>query len=960
MNSIVSSILRTALPGIRVGRVLATSVILMAISGLGFAAAVPPPKKLATVEGITEYEFDNGLHVLLFPDNSQSKVTVNMTVLVGSRQEGYGETGMAHLLEHMVFKGTPNHPRVPKALQDHGAAFNGSTSLDRVNYFETLAATDANLEFAIDLEADRLVNSLIKKEDLDSEMTVVRNEFERGENSPQGVLMERIEAVAYDWHNYGKPTIGNRSDIERVPIQNLQAFYKKYYQPDNVVLIVAGKFDETKALASITEHFGVLPRPTRELDATWTEEPAQDGERLVTLRRVGDVSAIGVAYHIPAGAHEDTAALQVLANILSTQPSGRLYKALVETKKASSASAAARRQHDPGLFMADAEVPRDGSLDEVREGLLSIVENIGVQGVTSEEVNRAKQQILKARERAATDTAQVGITLSEWAAQGDWRLYFLFRDRIEGVTPEAVKAVAAKYLVRNNRTIGVFIPTDKPERIPVPPTPDVAALVADYQGRAAITEGEVFDPTPENIEARVQRLEIPEGIKVALLPKKSRGEEVHLSLTLRYGDEENLKGLEPAAGFLSELMLRGTKKLSHQQLRDELDRLGATLGGGAGGGGRRGGGRRGGGGGGGGLGAVSFSIQAKRDTLPDVLKLLQQVLREPALPPDEFEVMKRERLAGLEQMKTEPAMLAPRLLQRQLNPYSADDIRYTPTIEESIERLKAASYERVVQLYRDYLGSQAGELSIVGDFDANACLPILKDALAGWRATKPYARIASPLTTEVAGSEHSINTPDKANATFAAGLLFPMRDDDPDYPALLMGNYILGSSTLSSRLGNRIRQKEGLSYGVTSSLNVSSEDRRSGFTISAIVNPKNIGRLQQCALEELDRLLREGVTAEELNRAREGYLQTLKLARANDAALAGTLGNLRHLGRTMAWESDLEKQITGLTPEQVNSALDHSIDPKKLVVVTAGDFQKESAEASAQQSVPASSPSRKE
>jgi zinc protease len=960
MNAIVCSIAAPQLPGLRVGRMLAASVMLLTLSGIGSAAEVPAPKKIAAVEGISEYQFENGLLVLLFPDSSQSKVSVNMTVLVGSRQEGYGETGMAHLLEHMVFKGTPNHPHVPKALQDHGAVFNGSTSLDRVNYFETLAATDENLEFAIDLEADRLVNSFIKKEDLDSEMTVVRNEFERGENSPQGVLMERIEAVAYDWHNYGKPTIGNRSDIERVPIQNLQAFYKKYYQPDNIVLIVAGKFDEARALAMVTKHFGALPRPARKLEATWTEEPAQDGERLVTLRRVGDVSAIGVAYHIPAGAHEDNAALQVLANILSTRPSGRLYKALVETKKAASASAGARREHDPGLFMADAEVPRDNSLDEVREILLSTLENIGTQGVTAEEVNRARQQILKARERAATDTAQVGIALSEWAAQGDWRLYFLSRDRIERVTPEAVKAAAAKYLVRNNRTVGVFIPTDKPERIAVPPTPDIAALVTDYQGRAAISEGEVFDPTPENVEARAQRLEIPEGIKITLLPKKSRGQEVHLTLTLRYGNEENLKGVEPASGFLAELMLRGTKKLSYQQLRDELDRLGASLGAGAGGGGRRGGGRRGGGGGGGGLGAVSFSIQAKRDTLPDVLKLLQQVLREPALPADEFEVMKRERLSGLEQMKTEPAMLAPRLLQRTLSPYPKDDIRYTPTIEESIERLKAATYAQVVRLYRDYLGSQAGELSIVGDFDRQACLPLLKDSLAGWKAAKPYARIASPLTAEVAGSQHQLNTPDKANATFTAGLLFPLRDDDPDYPALLMGNYIFGGGTLSSRLGNRIRQKEGLSYGVTSGLSVSSQDRRAGFTISAIVNPKNIGRLQQCALEELDRLLRDGVTGDELYQARDGYLQALKVGRGSDSALAGTLANLRHLDRTMTWESDLEKKIAALTPEQVKSALNRHIAPGKLVVVTAGAFEAQSADASGQPSPPATSPTRRD
>src|SRR6478735_5393963 len=479
---------------------------------------------------------------------------------------------MAHLLEHMVFKGTPTHSKISKALQEHGAQFNSSTSVDRVNYYETLAASDENLEFALRMEADRMMNSFIKKSDLDSEMTVVRNEFERGENSPDRVLGQRIESAAFDWHNYGKSTIGNRSDIERVPIENLQAFYKKYYQPDNVVVIVAGKFEEAKALALATKYFGDIPRPTRKLDQAWTEEPAQDGERSVTLRRVGDLAAVGVAYHIPAGSHEENAAMQVLANILDTRPSGRFYKSLVETKKATSASAYEGREHDPGLFVVDATVPKDGSPEEVRDLLIAATEEITAKGVTQEEVNRSKQQILKARERSATDTAQIGVALSEWAAQGDWRLYFLFRDRIEQVTPEKVQQAAAKYLQRNNRTVGVFLPTEKSERIEVPSTPDVVAMVANYQGRAALAEGEAFDPVPETIEARAKRMKLPEGIKVTLLPKKSRGEEARLTLTLRYGDENSLKGFETAAGYLDDLMLRGTKKISYQQFRDELDR----------------------------------------------------------------------------------------------------------------------------------------------------------------------------------------------------------------------------------------------------------------------------------------------------------------------------------------------------------------------------------------------------
>ncbi len=902
------------------------------------------PRRLASVEGITEYQFANGLRLLLFPDKSQSKVTVNLTVLVGSRQEGYGETGMAHLLEHMVFKGTPRHPQIPKALQEHGAQFNGSTSSDRVNYFETLMATDENLEFALDLEADRLVNSLIRKEDLESEMTVVRNEFERSENSPDGVLGKRLAAAAYHWHNYGKPTIGNRSDIENVAVENLRAFYKKFYQPDNVVLVVAGRFEEKKALELVGKYFGVIPRPDRKLEVTYTEEPAQDGDRTVTLRRVGDVAAVALAYHIPAAPHEDLPPLQVLANILSTRPSGRLYKGLVETRKASSVSAYAGASHDPGLFMVDAAVPRENSPEEVRDLVIGIVEAVGGKGVTAEEVNRSKQQILKARELAAADTSQIAISLSEWASQGDWRLYFLHRDRIEKVTPGSVQTAAARYLKRNNRSVGLFLPTEKPERVEIPATPNLQALVANYQGRAAIAEGEEFDATPENVEARAKREALPEGIKVTLLPKQTRGEEVNLQLTLRYGNEENLKGFESAAGFLPELMLRGTKTLSYQELRDELDRLKATLSAGARGGGR--GGRRGGGGGA--VGSVTFSIQGKRETFPEVLGLLKQVLREPALPAEEFEVARRERLAMMEQMRTEPSALGPRLLQQELAPYSKEDIRYQPTIEESIDRLKAANYEQVVTLYRDYLGSQAGELTIIGDFDAQKCLPILAETLRGWKASKPYARIPMPIPGPVTAGEHKVNTPDKANATYTAGLIFPLRDDDPDYAAVVIGNYILGSGALSSRLGDRIRQREGLSYSVASSLSVSPFDRRATLTIMAISNPQNLGKVDKAAKEELERLLRDGVTQEELDRARQGYLQAQKVARSSDVALAGLLSNLSYTDRTMTYEASLQRRIEALTPEQVLAALRGHLDLAKLVVVTAGDFSAKPAPAVAE------------
>ena len=496
--------------------------------------------------------------------------------------------------------------------------------------------------------------------------------------------------------------------------------------------------------------------------------------------------------------------------------------------------------------------------------------------------------------------------------------------------------MAARYLQSNNRTVGLFIPTDTPQRITIPTTPDVSSLVEGYTGREAIAAGEVFDATSANIEVRTQRLNLPEGIKVTLLPKKTRGQEVQLVLTLRYGNEDDLKGYEAAASLLPPLMLRGTKQLSYQQLRDELDRLSATLG--ASGGGGRGSQGRGGSSAAEAGGALSFSIHTKRDSLPAVLEILRQVLREPALPADQFELIKREWLAAMEQSRTEPDALANRHLRRQLAPYAKDNIRYVPTIEESIDRLAAVHYDQVRQLYHEYLGSQAGELTIVGDFDPEACLPILTQALGGWTPIKPYARIVTPAPAGLVGSQQQLSTPDKANATYAAGMVFPLRDDDPDYPALVMANYIFGGSALDSRLGTRVRQQEGLSYSVGSNLSVSSFDTRASLTINAISNPQNIDRVETAIHEEFVRLLRDGVTVEELERAKQGFLEAQKVRRTTDGALAGLLSDLSYSGRTMTYQAELEAKIDDLTPEQVVAAMRNHLDPQKLVIVTAGDF----------------------
>jgi zinc protease len=914
-------------------RFLVLSLLILSVSAL----RAEGPQKLATVEGVTEYRLANGARVLLFPEASRPTITVNMTVLVGSRHEGYGETGMAHLLEHMVFKGTPTFPNVPKALRDHGASFNGTTNVDRTNYFETMPATEEDLAFGIQLEADRLVNSYVKREDLASEMTVVRNEFERGENSPPAILMQRIHASAYEWHNYGKSTIGNRSDIERVPIDNLQAFYRKYYQPDNVVLIVAGKFEEPKALALVEKYLGSIPRPTRKLDDTYTEEPAQDGERTVVLRRVGAVGEVGVAYHMPAAGHADWAPLSLLAGMLTQQPNGRLYHALVETKKATSVSAFAGNNHDPALFTASAEA-EPGQLDTVRDTLLGTIEDLQNGPFTQAEVDKAKLRSKRIQERLQTDSTAMAQALSSASSLGDWRLLFVQRDRLAAVTADDVNRVARTYFQKHNRTVGVYVPEKEPQRLAIPAAPALDTLVKDYKGGKVEAAGEAFDPTPENLDARTKIVDLG-GIKAGLLPKKNRGETVSLVLTLHYGNEESLKGQTTAASMLPSLMMAGTKKHDRQALREELDSLGIRIAPGLGGGGGRGG-RRGGGGPSPSLGQLTFSVEAKRSTLPAAIKLLGEVLREPAFPATELDAMKRRALAGSEAMRTEPAALAPNRLSRALSPYASTYVRYVPTVEESAKRIAGVTLADVIAVYEKQVGATEGELAIVGDFDPEPTLAAIREVLKNWRSDVPVRRIEQTAPANLVAAKEDIITPDKANAVFMAGLAFGMKETDPDYAALRLGNFLFGGGTLSSRLGNRIRQKEGLSYGVTSSFTASPRDPSATFTVNAITNPVNIDRVEKAFLEELTEFLAHGPASAELADGQKAYLEAQKVARTSDAAIAGEIATNLRLGRKFAHLGELEKLIGELRPEDVQAAFRKHIDPKKLVIIRAGDFKK--------------------
>jgi zinc protease len=882
--------------------------------------------KITSVEGITEYALPNGLRVLLFPDVSKPTVTVNITYLVGSRLEGYGEAGMAHLLEHMAFKGTPRHRNIPQELTTHGSRPNGTTSYDRTNYFETVPATDVNLSWALDLEADRMTNSFIAKKDLESEFSVVRNEFESGENSPFRVLFERVMSTAYLWHGYGRATIGSKEDIESVPIDRLQAFYHRYYQPDNAVLVVAGKFDSTKVLAEIERRFGSIPKPARSIEhgnllyKTYTIEPTQDGERSVTLRRTGDAPMIMAAYHVPSGSHSDYPAIEVLGQVLGDAPSGRLYKALVDGKLAASVSAFDLQLREPGMLFAMAQLRNGGPIDSARRVLEATLDQAAAAPVSAEEVARAKTALLKNIDLLLANSERVGFALTEWAAMGDWRLLFLYRDRLEKVTPADVQRAAAAYLKPANRTTGVFLPTDKPDRSTIPLIASVEPMVANYTGRAVVQAGEAFDVSPANIDARTSHVALSNGMQLTLLPKKTRGGKVFAQMVLRYGDVNTLSTRGAVSALTAAMLSRGTVALTRQQFKDSLDQLKArvTVGGGG--------------------NSVVANVETTRDKLPAVLALVASELRTPRFDSTEFEKLKQEQLATLEQAKGEPQAKAFIAIQQRMAPYPKGHPLHIPSSEEDIADVTATTVDQVRQFHRGFFGASNADLSVVGDVSGDSITTAARTLFGDWKSPQPFARLVRS-TPAIDSTTVVIETPDKANAVLVAAQNLALRDDDPDYPAMSLANFMLGGGFLNSRLAVRLRQQEGISYFVGSQLQTASLDRASTLFQIAIFNPQNVDRLVTGMWDELNKVRTTGFSAAEVAAAKPGLLQQRLQSRANDPELVGTLVQRRFAARTMVYDSTYEAAVDALTVDQVNAAVKKYLDPAKISIVRAGDFK---------------------
>ena len=881
---------------------------------------------VTSVEGIHEYRLPNGLEVLLFPDSAQARATVNVTYHVGSMHENYGETGMAHLLEHLLFKGTPDYPEIPKDFSERGMNFNGTTWLDRTNYFESFEPTDDNLEWALRMEADRMVNSYISYDDLQSEFSVVRNEMERGENNPGRMLSQRIRAAAFEWHNYGNSTIGARSDVEGVDIGRLQAFYRTYYQPDNATLIVAGDFDPREAAAIIADSFAAIPAPERELPRIYTVEPVQDGERFVTLRRVGEQSLVAAAYHIPASATPENTALGVVARILSDSSRGRLYRKLVEPGIAASAGASADSFAYPGLFSLNATVPVDGNAEALLEALVEVAEGIADEPITEEELQWARLALVSDYDNAIKSIGFLAYALSESVASGDWRYLFLYKDQLDALTLDDLNAAAASYFKRSNRTAGQFIPTETPDRTMVAARGDQSAKLAALAGRQSVSAGEEFDPSPENIAARTLTHDLAGGGTLWTVEKQSRGDQITVSLSLFLGSEESLAGKHGVPGYAAGQLQRGTSRYTRDELATEWNRLKSRLG-------VFGGGQ-----------GISATLTTDGDNLDEALALMAHVLREPVFDPDQLEEVKRSALAGLAGARGQPQSVAQVALSKALNPYGPDHFRYAMDLDEQEAMVRGMNRDALAEFWDSHVGFQGAIATAVGNIDSAGLAARLDELFGDWTANVAYVPAPS-RHHPVAPRDAWLDTPDKANGVMVAATTIPMNVRNADYPALAIGARIFGGGGLSNRLIDRLRQKEGWSYGAGGGVSASNREGDDSGTLfmQAIAAPENLANVKAGSLEELQLAVSEGFTEEELKDAVDGAISSNLNSWSSDGSLLGILRSGAEHGLGAAWYAAMHNRYRALTLDEVNDTFRRYFQADALVMFIAGDKAKAEA-----------------
>jgi zinc protease len=897
---------------------------------LSLVAAVNAQTPIRQMEGVTEYRLPNGLQILLAPNDLQPRTYVNLVVKAGSAVEGFGEGGMAHLLEHMLFKGTPTTSDPMRAFVERSLNAGGTTTLDRTNYSASMSPSPENLQWYFGWLADAMFNSSIRKVDLDKEMTVVRNEFERLKSDVGNVMAEQRMALAFPRHGYGRPVYGNQSDIENISIDKLQAFYKTWYRIDNMALVVTGRFDVAHTLRQITEAFGRVEKSTSAIPQTYTREAVQTGIRGSTIRQPGGQVMTLIGWRGAPYAHPDDAALIAVAHALSNSTGGRFKLAAISKNLTGESVVALHLAHAQyGSFSVFAQVKESQKLDETQALLLKHIDDIATSGVTQEELLRAKTQVRALFETYKNNADSFGSLLAEAVAAGDWRLTFWQRQNITDLTLEQVQSAAKRYLVNANRVRVSYIPEAQSERAPDAAPQDLDDFVVQDTAHSkprSSSNLERFEPTGIELDKRIVRSELKVGTKLALLERPAAGDAIHGRLNIHWGSAKTMTQYRYAA-MMGELIVYGVQGQGSKQLIDALDAIqsGVTVNSNTQG--------------------LFVTFKTTRQQWRAFAQLFEKILGEPTLAEASFMGWKRAKIQNLQAQKDDPRSQAFKALWRAQYSYDKVDIRYTPTYAEELAGWQALSFADVKRFWTEFAGASVSEFSAVGAMDAAEIQRDMTRVLEGWDTqggATAYERIAYSLPT-ITAQRLIVPTPGKPNALLLWSKRLPAQGYSREWQAMFWASNMIGRRG-NSRLYNRLRKEEGLTYDTFTASSGFEDDSTIAFTIEGTFAPQNLERYEAVLRETLDEIQRHGFTEEELATEKKMHAQQILTGRENDANLAFNLAlnekRMRDGKRSdyLYWD-DMLLMVQTLSLAELNAAAAKLVDTQQAVTVIAGDFK---------------------
>ena len=866
--------------------------------------------------GIQEYKMTtNGLTVLLKEDHSAPVATFMVTYNVGSRNEAIGYTGSTHLLEHLMFKGsrkfnTDKGNSVFQLLQSLGSRMNATTWLDRTNYFETMPSE--HLETAIEIEADRMRNAFIKEEDRQAEMTVVRNEFERGQNNPFSVLDEHIWATAYLAHPYHHSTIGWKADIENVSIERLKSFYDTFYWPNNATVTVVGDFEKDKALALVKKHFGRIPKSREEIPEVYTEEPKQEGQRRVLLKRAGQQGVVGVAHKTPSATHEDAPNFLVLSSILSSGKNSRLYKNITDKGLTTSVFIWDSLFRDPGLFAVYANLTPGTDHQKVEDLIMAEYEKIKKEGVTEEEVEKAKAQLIASMKFGQDGSYAFAGGLNEAIASGDWTLFTTYDEKLSGVTKETVKAVVEKYFLEDLSTIGHFIPKTSGEQ-QTKRGPSSATELAQMKKQYFSEEEENKGPLASQIEDSepvkgVRLLTLKRGTGVVTLTGSFLGGDI-------FAPSENKRVPDVVVSMLDQ----GTTKSSKFEISNKIEKVGARLSFSNG------------------KARVVFNGKFLSEDTALIVGLLSEQLQFPAFNEEDLAKTKKRMVTAYKKSKESTRGNA---INNMLKGFYSENHQNAPDdADESIKNVEKITTEDLKAYHETSYGKGSMVIVAVGDVDHANLSAIIKENFGEWKDSPLEEKKENQKGTKNAGKAY-VTMQDKTSTDFLVGIPLGINRDHPDYRPLFVANYILGGN-FSARLMQTVRVKEGLTYGIRSSMSGFGNDTDGYWYVGGTFSPELLSKGESSTLREVKKWAQDGVTQEEVDITKSTLTGSYKVGFDTTRGLAGGI-----LSAVIDWESlsyidEMPNMINSVTLKQVNDAIKKYISVEDLYEVAAGSIDQE-------------------